>query len=858
MPASRARSALGILAGGGTLPIEVAEAVVRDGRPVHIVGIEGEADGAISRYPHTWVNWGGIGGMVAALRDNGCAEIVIVGRVRRPNLIALRPDLGFVASFPNLVRFLWGGDDSVLRRVVRFFEAKGFRVVGVEDVAPHLLAPLGPLGSVVPDASQKASIARAFGAIRALGPFDVGQAVVVAGDRIIAVEGAGGTDQMLDTIEVGTALGSGARAVLVKGPKPGQEMRVDLPTIGPETVSKSAALRLAGIVVPKGRAIVLEREEVARRADAAGMFVAGVESPAESTPEPVVAVTPDDTSDLIVLGRNHPSAEDWKDVALGRLLLVAMKAEGAGYSAVIARQYVLAVEGQEATVAVVRRTGKLKQWGRRLMRRRVGVLVVRDQDNRRSGIESHPPFGPLVEDRVFRAAAEAGIAGIACTESPIPSGLAVDAVRRADAAGLFLVGAKGLGMTSASKGSMVSEVGWGEAEVRPLKLFLVAGEHSGDALGGKLMSALAALHGGPVGFAGVGGGHMEAEGLQSLFPLAEVAVMGPLSILKRLPRIARRIFQVVDAAVAARPDAVVIIDSPEFTHPIAHRIRKRAPDIPIIDYVSPSVWAWRPGRARAMRPYVDHVLGLLPFEPEAHARLDGPPCSYVGHPLVERAEWLRALDPVPLADRLGIAAGEPVLVVLPGSRSSEVGRLMGPFGETIRLLRAQGVAPHLLLPTVPHLKADIERAAALWDAPVHILEGEEDKFRAFKLARAALAASGTVTLELGLAGTPMVVAYKVEPLASLARYLISTETVVLTNLVLGEKAIPELLQENCTPEKLAAALAPLIADTPERARQVAALARVPVRLALSSGTPSEAAARIVLDYAIRGRSAGSG
>jgi lipid-A-disaccharide synthase len=848
-----ARSALGILAGGGTLPIEVAEAVARDGRPVHIVGIEGEADAGIARFPHTWVNWGGIGGMVAALRNNGCAEMVIVGRVRRPNLMGLRPDLGFVVSFPNLLRFLWGGDDSVLRRVVRFFEAKGFRVVGVEDVAPHLLAPLGPLGSVVPDASQTASIARAFGTIRSLGPFDVGQGVVVAGDRIVAIEGAGGTDAMLDAIEVGTAIGSGARAVLVKGPKPGQEMRVDLPTIGPETVSKSAALRLAGIVVPKGRAIVLEREEVARRADAAGMFVVGVDAPAEPVQKPITVVTPDEASDLVVLGHKRPSAEDWKDIALGRRLLAAMKAECAGYSAVVARQYVLGVEGQESTVAVVRRTGKLRQWGRRLMRGRVGVLVVRDQDYRRSELDGHAPSGPLLEDRLFRAAADAGIAGIACTESAIPFGLAADAARRADAAGLFLVTPR----DAARTGMVASGTGRAEAEVRPLKLFLVAGEHSGDALGGKLMSALTALHGGRVSFAGVGGENMEAQGLHSLFPLAEVAVMGPLSILKRLPRIARRIFQVVDAAVAAKPDAVVIIDSPEFTHPIAHRIRKRAPEIPIIDYVSPSVWAWRPGRARVMRPYVDHVLALLPFEPEAHARLGGPPCSYVGHPLVERAEWLRALDPGPLADRLGIAANEPALVVLPGSRSSEVGRLMGPFGETIRLLRAQGITLHLLLPTVPHLKADIERAAAAWDTPVNILQGDEDKFRAFKLARAALAASGTVTLELGLAGTPMVVAYKVEPLASLARYLISTETVVLTNLVLGEKVIPELLQENCTPESLAAMLAPLLSDTPERARQIAALSRVPVRLALPSGTPSEAAARIVLDYAAKGRLAGS-
>ncbi|HXF55187.1 MAG TPA: lipid-A-disaccharide synthase [Hyphomicrobiaceae bacterium] len=388
---------------------------------------------------------------------------------------------------------------------------------------------------------------------------------------------------------------------------------------------------------------------------------------------------------------------------------------------------------------------------------------------------------------------------------------------------------------------------------RSLKLFMVAGEQSGDALGAKLMAALASAHGDRVGFAGVGGEQMAAAGLRSLFPVAEVAVMGPLSILKRLPRIARRIFQTADAAVKAAPDAIVIIDSPEFTHPIARRIRRRRPDIPIIDYVSPTVWAWRPGRARAMRSYVDHVLALLPFEPEVHARLGGPPCTYVGHPLIERAEWLATLDPAPLAGRLGVAPGEPVLVVLPGSRSSEVSRLMGPFADTVRRLAAQGLSPRLLLPVVPHLKGEVAQAASTWAGPVHLIEGEADKFRAFKLARAALAASGTVTLELGLARVPMVVAYKVDAIASLVRYLLHVDTVVLANLVLGEKAIPEFLQENCTPDALAGALAPLLLDTPARARQLEALARVPEKLALASGTPSEAAAEIVLDYATRGR-----
>ena len=208
------------------------------------------------------------------------------------------------------------------------------------------------------------------------------------------------------------------------------------------------------------------------------------------------------------------------------------------------------------------------------------------------------------------------------------------------------------------------------AEGRDLRLFIVAGEHSGDALGGQLMAALNERRRGRIRYVGVGGELMAQQGLVSQFPLQDVAVMGIGAILGRLPTILRRVYGTAAAVVAAEPDALVIIDSPEFTHPIARRIRRRRPEVPIIDYVSPSVWAWRPGRARKMRNYVDHVLALLPFEPDAHHRLRGPPCTYVGHPLIERMDWISALDTAPLAERLALpadsaaaagAAGQPDL-----------------------------------------------------------------------------------------------------------------------------------------------------------------------------------------------------
>lgn len=378
-----------------------------------------------------------------------------------------------------------------------------------------------------------------------------------------------------------------------------------------------------------------------------------------------------------------------------------------------------------------------------------------------------------------------------------------------------------------------------QAPARPLRIFLVAGEHSGDALGARLMMALTALRPG-ISFSGVGGPKMEANGLSSLFPMSDIAIMGPAAIIEHLPRLLRRIRETADAAIAASPDVVVIIDAPEFTHRVARRIRKARPDLPIVDYVSPSVWAWRSWRAPKMRAYVDEVLALLPFEPDVHARLGGPPCTYVGHPLIERRHWIDALDPQGLKERLGLSDARPVLLVLPGSRRSEITRLWGPFTATLRALRATGHRLDVIVPTVENVRDLVTERVKQWPFPTHVIEDEADKFRAFKLAHAALAASGTVTLELALAGCPMVVAYRVDRLALLFRRLVKPPHFALANLVLGERAFPELMQESCVPEELAPALASLLSDTSERARQLDALARVAP--AMSTGTPPAIAA----------------
>jgi lipid-A-disaccharide synthase len=280
-------------------------------------------------------------------------------------------------------------------------------------------------------------------------------------------------------------------------------------------------------------------------------------------------------------------------------------------------------------------------------------------------------------------------------------------------------------------------------------------------------------------------------------------------------------------------------------------VRKKNRNIPIVDYVSPSVWAWRPGRARAMRRYIDHVLGLLPFEPEVHRKLGGPPCTYVGHPLVEQIGELR-----PNAEEaVRRQEGTPLLLVLPGSRKNEIRRLIEPFGRTIERI-AKTVWPlDIVIPTTPHLQDMVLRETAHWPLRPKIVVKREDRRAAFRNARAALAKSGTVTLELGLSGVPMITAYKVSGLeAVIARRLIRVPSVILTNLVLGASVVPEFIQTDCTPERLSAALAPLFSDTPERRTQVEAFARLDELMEIGKAEPAKRAAEIVEDVANRRKS----
>ncbi len=675
---------LAIICGGGNLPFAVADAVERSGRRAVLFPLRGWADRErVKAYPHHWSVLGRYGAFRRITAAEGCRDVVIIGSLLRPALSQIRLDWGTLRAFPRIMSAFHGGDNHMLSGLVRIMEQDGFRVLAAQEVAPGILVPEGKLGGVAPTDQDHADIARGLALIEAIGRFDVGQAAVVAKNLVLAVEAAEGTDSMLARIaelrragRVRTPKGVG---VLVKSPKPQQDHRFDMPSIGTRTVEAVVAAGLGGIAVEAGAAITPDVAELIRAADAAGVFVFG--SPA-----------------------HKPKAA--------------------------------------ATIQA----------------------------------------GPHDHDT--------------------------------------------------------------------LQVFVVACETSADVLGADLMRALASRQEGAVAFRGVGGARMAEAGLKSLFPIEELVTIGVASVVANLPTIIRGLNRTVDAIVAAPPDVLILIDAPDFTHRVAARVRRRLPLLPIVKYVSPTVWIWRPGRARAMRRWIDLILAVLPFEPRVHRELGGPPCAYVGHPMMARLAELR-----PSAEEEKARAEDPPLVlVLPGSRTHEIHRLVGIFGEALAAVEARRGALDIVLPTLPHLAREITAATASWRSRPRVVTTDAEKFAAFRRARAALAASGTVTLELALAGVPLVGAYRIPlieglVLQALARVhpAVGVRSPILANLVLGEHAIPEFLQRRCTAENIAPALAEIIADTPARRRQIEAFARLDGILGAGGAPPSMQAADAVLE-----------
>ncbi len=377
-----------------------------------------------------------------------------------------------------------------------------------------------------------------------------------------------------------------------------------------------------------------------------------------------------------------------------------------------------------------------------------------------------------------------------------------------------------------------------------LRIFLIAGEVSGDILGAGLMHALKLSHPDIV-FSGIGGSRMQKEGLQSIFPMEELSVMGVSEVLPKIFHIWARIRQTVRAIIDFQPHALITIDSPDFCFRIAERIKSKKRDIPCIHYVAPSVWAWRPGRAKKVAKFLDHILALLPFEPPYFEK-HGLATTFVGHVVVERMSHRG--DGTRFRQKYGVNEDQPVLCVLPGSRSSELDRLLEKFSQTLDIILQHHHDMAVVIPTLPHLRGRIETFFVGKGINPIITDSEDDKFDAFSASMIALAASGTVTLELALTDTPHVIAFKLAPFSAwLAKRLIRTPYVNLVNIVLQRSVVPELLMEQCEPKPMSDALLKLMDDKDARTAQLMDFRQALIKIGLGDPkTPSQKAAETVL------------
>ena len=379
----------------------------------------------------------------------------------------------------------------------------------------------------------------------------------------------------------------------------------------------------------------------------------------------------------------------------------------------------------------------------------------------------------------------------------------------------------------------------------PAKIGIVAGEESGQLLAAELIQALAEQLGEMPSLIGVGGGSLESLGLKTVFNADEIALMGISSVVKSLPRLLKRIGQTVDEIVAERPDCLLLIDSPDFSLRVAKRVKAQLPDLPIVKYVAPTVWAWRPNRAAQMSAYIDLVLAILPFEPEVMQQLGGPATHYVGHRLMSEQSltqtWKHNLKKKnPIGETLN-------LLVLPGSRSSEIKSLIDDFGEVVQILERRGHNPTVYIPTLPRHLDEVRRRTASWRKSPIITTSREEQVSAYSIADAALVASGTITLELALAGVPAVSCYKVDPLMNLATSMITTWTAALPNLIADRPVIREYFNKQIRPDLLARCVEDMAAyGEPSRAAIIEGYKIVRERMATEIPA-SQRAASIVAD-----------
>ncbi len=384
-----------------------------------------------------------------------------------------------------------------------------------------------------------------------------------------------------------------------------------------------------------------------------------------------------------------------------------------------------------------------------------------------------------------------------------------------------------------------------------LKIAIIAGEESGDILGADLVVALRRQYSGGIQIFGVGGKRLEGEGLVTLFDPVEIALMGITAILTKIPRLLSLINQTAQMVLAQKPDCLVIIDSPEFCHRVARKVRAGNPAIPIVNYICPSVWAWRSGRAAKMTPHIDHILAVLPFEPEVLRKLGGPQATYVGHRLGSDATFTAAWEQQRALEPARKREGQKTLLVLPGSRRSEVKRMAAPFGETLALLKARNNNLKVIVPTTPHVEALVRELSSSWAIEPEIVTNSEAKAAAFATADAALAASGTVTLELAMAGVPTVAAYRLDPIAQvIARRMLTTWSASLPNIIADAPVVPEHYNEFVRADTLARQVERILYPSAARTAQLDGFGTIKANME-TTVPPSERAAEIVLRFATK-------
>jgi len=560
--------------------------------------------------------------------------------------------------------------------------------------------------------------------------------------------------------------------------------------------------------------------------DSEGFLIVGADS-----------LLPDLLAEKAVYGSVKPDRQAEDDIQCGLEAARDIGRRDIAQGAVAQLGQVLAVEDENGTDALLGEVRKLRLDGPG------GVLVKVKKPDQEYRVDL-----PTIGTATIEAASRAGLRGIAVEAG---GALIIDrqaVIEAADEAGIFVIG-----IDAESHAELAHGVAAGETAADPHPLiFLVAGEPSGDVLGARLMASLKKQTKDRVSFAGIGGARMEEQGMKSQFPMIELSVMGAAEVLPRIPRILTRIVETAAAAQRLRPAAVVTIDSPDFNFRVAKRLKGKG--IPLIHYVAPSVWAWRPGRAAKIAGLLDHLLALLPFEPpyfESHSLAT----TFVGHPILESGADKG--DGNAFRDRHGIAADETLIAVLPGSRLGEVSRLQGIFGQALFGLSKKHPNLRAVVPTTGAVAGTVRQAAAGWPVQTLVVEGDAEKYDAFAAADVALAASGTVALELAMAGTPAVIAYRINPLSALiARRLLKVRFVHLVNLILDREAVPEFLQEACRADFLAPALEDLLRDEDRRQSQVSAYKEAIDKLSHRGASPADRAAKTVLDVIARSRSEG--